>query len=402
MLDSGDHGVWFAVSVADTRQELLQRKSRFARLACVQRIDEITSLLPPVDSEKMAAIRRIQRDLHDLPDQLPLLPVVPKSVLLEQLLKTHAIVQSASGSWGPLPSLVQQVGGHLQQDNWSVCSQAISRFQQRLAGEVLDQLRQLSAMASPDGPTASDLPAALLDRFVGRGGRHLLRIYARGSIWDMAALERFVQEVESVDPQVTGHPIQTYYSSRQMQQSYAHAAVYSLLAVAIVLMLDLRSVRLVLLAIMPMACGMLQLFGLLGWLGLPLNPANLIVLPLILGIGIDDGVHIVHDFLRRDTRYAVSRSTASAVVLTSATTMVGFGSMMIAHHQGLRSLGQVLTLGVLCCLLTSLIMLPAALALIARHRQRATASADVAISSASGLRRPHRRESRSTARTELR
>ena len=114
--------------------------------------------------------------------------------------------------------------------------------------------------------------------------------------------------------------------------------------------------------------GLVQLLGLLGWLDIPLNPANMIVLPLILGIGIDDGVHVVHDALRQGVRvqngidqngrYQISNATASAVFLTSATTMIGFGSMMIASHQGLRSLGQVLTLGVFCCLVSSVLVLP--------------------------------------------
>jgi predicted RND superfamily exporter protein len=167
-----------------------------------------------------------------------------------------------------------------------------------------------------------------------------------------------VQAAERIDPQVTGHPVQTYYASRQMQQSYLHAAIYSLLAVAIVLMLDFRSVRFTLLAMVPLGFGVLQLAGLLGILNIPLNPANMIVLPLILGIGIDDGVHVVHDFLRQRGAYRISNSTASAVVITSATTMIGFGSMMFSHHQGLRTLGQVLTLGVFCCLVSSLLVLP--------------------------------------------
>ena len=87
----------------------------------------------------------------------------------------------------------------------------------------------------------------------------------------------------------------------------------------------------------------------------------MIVLPLILGIGIDDGVHVMHAFLRQKGRFRISDSTASAVVITSATTMIGFGSMMFASHQGLRSLGQVLTIGVFCCLLSSLFVLPSLL-----------------------------------------
>jgi len=124
-----------------------------------------------------------------------------------------------------------------------------------------------------------------------------------------------------------------------------------------------------LLAMVPLGLGMAQMFGILGLLDIPLNPANMIVLPLILGIGIDDGVHVVHDFRRQRGRYRISASTASAVLITSLTTMVGFGSLMIASHRGLQSLGRVLTIGVSCCLFTSLVMLPAILILATRRRR---------------------------------
>ncbi len=179
---------------------------------------------------------------------------------------------------------------------WADSARVISQFQQSAANRQLQQLKQLKSIATIDAPTATDLPTSLLARFVGRRGRLLLRVYGSGNIWDMDALSAFVRDLEGVDPQVTGHPIQTFYASQQMRTSYVHAAIYSVLAVAIILMLDFRSLRLSLLAMTPMTLGLLQLFGLLGWLGIPLNPANMIVLPLILGIGIDDGVHVVHDF----------------------------------------------------------------------------------------------------------
>jgi predicted RND superfamily exporter protein len=181
-------------------------------------------------------------------------------------------------------------------------------------------------------------------------------------------MEQFVQQVRSVDPRATGNPLQTYEASRQMKRSYEQAAWYALSAILMVLYLDFRSLRHTLLAMLPLGLGILQLFGILGLLDVPLNPANMIVLPLILGIGIDDGVHVIHDFRRQRGPYRISASTASAVLITSLTTMVGFGSLMIASHRGLQSLGRVLTIGVSCCLFTSLVMLPALLRWMTRNR----------------------------------
>src|SRR5262249_45710129 len=150
-----------------------------------------------------------------------------------------------------------------------------------MAADLLARLHLLRSLANPEPPALADLPPGLVTRFVGQHGKHLLRIYARGDIWDRTALEHFVTEVQKVDPAATGHPVQAYYASAQMQEGYLQAGIYSLLIVAITLMLDFRSIRCTLLALVPLALGMGETFGILGWLNIPLNPANLIALPLI-------------------------------------------------------------------------------------------------------------------------
>jgi predicted RND superfamily exporter protein len=135
------------------------------------------------------------------------------------------------------------------------------------------------------------------------------------------------------------------------------------------------------LAMIPPVAGGLMMFGMLGLCGLDLNPANLIVLPLILGIGVDDGVHVVHDFRQQTGRYRISSSTMNAIVLTSLTSMIGFGSMMVAAHRGLSSVGLVLVIGVGSCLFVSLVTLPAILTFVANR------SAPDAADSSSGPER---------------
>ena len=120
-------------------------------------------------------------------------------------------------------------------------------------------------------------------------------------------------------------------------------------------------------------------FGTLALLKTDLNPANMIVLPLLLGIGVDCGIFIVHDFLAQAPgTYRISSSIINAILLTSTTTMVGFGTMIISSHYGLASLGLVLTVGVGNCLFISLVPLPALLTLLDRAR------AKTAVKEASG------------------
>ncbi|MFM9025485.1 MAG: MMPL family transporter [Planctomycetaceae bacterium] len=149
-----------------------------------------------------------------------------------------------------------------------------------------------------------------------------------------------------------------------MKRSYEQAALSALVVILAVLWLDFRSLRHALLAALPLGLGMVQTLGLMGLVGIDLNPANLIGIPLILGIAVDYGVHVVHDALERPGRYRISASTANSVLVDALTTILGFGALMVASHRGLESLGRVLTLGVTTCTLTALVFLPAVLAIL--------------------------------------
>jgi len=139
------------------------------------------------------------------------------------------------------------------------------------------------------------------------------------------------------------------------------------------------------------------MFGIMRLMRVDLNPANLIVLPLLLGIGVDGGVHVIHDFRwQTKRRYRISSSIINSLVLTSTTTMVGFGSMLLAAHRGLYTFGLVLTIGVASCVFMSLVPLPAILTLLDRRRRAemlrrfryATSPAPASRGSAQSIRGP--------------
>ncbi len=369
LLSETNQSVWYALSIANSREELLARKEQFLRLPSVEPHGRNRLLMLPADHDvKRPLIEKIGQQLATLPERPPL--------------DSH---RQARGSWGRFwdksrtcsssstwaanaPWNLEQIRDRLRGLPVQDCNRALSQFQQQMAGDLLSRLHTLHGMANPEPPKLDDLPKSLVDRFVGQHGKYLLKIYGRGNIWDMQALSRFVHEVRTVDDRVTGNPLQAYEASLEMKHSYEDAAVYALIVIVVVLVFDFRSVRYAMLAGLPLALGVLQMFGLMGLLNIPLNPANMIALPLILGIGVDYGVHIVHDYIEQRGRYRMAPSTAVAVLVDALTTIVGFGALMIASHQGLQSLGRVLSIGVTCCLFTSIIMLPALLTWMSRHR----------------------------------
>ena len=369
LLSECNQSVWYALSMADTREELLARKAEFLKLPTVERTEEIVSLLPVDHEIKRPIIDRIGKRLRGLPERPPLIPVDRPEQLGQALARLEELVMRASRD-EKISRQLEQVRDLLRRMPLSDCYAALSRFQQQIAGDLLSRLYVLKSIANPEPPQLADLPSSLVDRFVGHHGRFLLKIYGRGNIWDTQALERFVHDVRGVDSQVTGNPLQAHEASLEMKRSYQEAAGYSLLVIIAVLWLDFRNWRHAALAAMPLGIGVLQTFGLLGMLGIPINPANLIAFPLILGIGIDYGVHIMHEYREQQGPYQMTPGTAVAVLVDALTTIVGYGALMVASHQGLHSLGRVLTLGVTCCLFSSLVILPAMLTWITRNAKR--------------------------------
>jgi hopanoid biosynthesis associated RND transporter like protein HpnN len=389
LLEECDQSVWYALSIADSREQLLERKERLVALPNVERVDEIASLLPADEELKRPVIARVRDRLAGLPERPPQIPVDRIETLGETLAWAHAEVVKRPGglrtAWH-----IERIRDALRRLTPEECYRTVSAFQQRAAGDLLSRLHALAVVADPEPPTLDDLPPSLVERFVGSSGRHLLKIYGRGDIWNFESLERFVHDVRSVDPRATGNPLQAYEASLEMKRSYEQAALAALVVILGVLWLDFRHVGHALLAALPLFVGMLQMFGLMGLVGIDLNPANLIGIPLILGIAVDYGVHVMHDAIERPGPYRMSASTANSVLVDALTTILGFGALMVANHRGLESLGRVLSLGVTTCTISALILLPALLTMLrSRTQQRAdiddeaTAAEDATVEAAS-------------------
>ncbi len=417
----------YAVSLADSPDEVLRRRKEFEQLESVGRVEELASHFPPFPAdETLPKVEEIhQRLLHvsDLPREFPQLNPQNIGDSLEAVfmaLKEIDTPQAQKAS--------QQLDGFLNLlEAMSLDQQVelLGRYQYALLSSLKHQFEALADMSDPVPVNVSDLPHAVRERFVSRNNVWLLRVFPADQVWDEEPLARFVSDVRSVDSEVTGSPLQNYEGARQIRESYLHAAVYALLAIWIVLLVDaakpgplliglitplaviglavllipapqrplnplemlclyavlatiataifdFRSVCDTFLSILPALGGSVLMCGLLGLFHVALNPANLIVLPLILGIGVDDGVHVLHDYRMQTRRYRTSASTINAIMLTSLTTMIGFGSMILADHRGLASLGLVLVIGVGSCLFVSLVGLPAILTLMSRQRRHAS------------------------------
>jgi hopanoid biosynthesis associated RND transporter like protein HpnN len=379
-----DDSIWFAVSICSSRDELRTRKAAFEQLSIVAKTEEIASLIPDRSAEHAARIGALCRQIAAVPDQPPHAVSVDAANLLKEIGRARELLARETPYETAAGALLAQLATALSAMPPDQVAVAIAQGQAAILGRAAAELAPLRSLADPVPPRLDDLPKELTDRFIGKNRTYLLKVYARGNIWNMDQLREFVDALESVDPRVTGHPVQTYYASRHMQSSYLWAGVYALGAVLVLLWLDFRSLAHSLLAMVPLAIGAAMLCGCLGWLDIPFNPANMIVLPLILGIGVDHGVHLVHRWRQQQGRFILGDATTVAVLLTAGTTTASFGALILARHQGLQSLGQALTLGVTTCLAASIVFFPALLAWLTRNRP-ATAQSTAAPARSANL-----------------
>jgi predicted RND superfamily exporter protein len=253
----------------------------------------------------------------------------------------------------------------------SYVERELARFEGGYLASVEEGLNKIRAMDLSSSIAVEGIPSEIKRRFVGKNGDFLIYVFPKKSVWSDAALTRFTEELLLVDPQATGTPFLVQEVTRLMEKGYLRSGWLALVVVTLLLLIDFRRIVPTLLALVPLLMGVVWMVGLMGLLEIDFNPANLIAVPLILGIAIDNGVHLVHRFYEKKAHRLdhIMQSTIKAVYLNSITTIACFGALILASHRGISSLGLVLVLGVLTCLITAITFLPALLSLLRNRKQ---------------------------------
>jgi hypothetical protein len=240
-------------------------------------------------------------------------------------------------------------------------------FQRALFDDVRETFETIRVQDTSGGMRPQDLPETLRNRFIGITGKHLIQVYPKEDIWNRAAQERFVRELRNVYPKFTGTPVELLEYTTLLKKSYEEAAVYSLIAIALLVFVHFRSLACVVLSLIPVGAGFIWMMGVMSVFHIPFNPANIMTLPLIVGIGVTNGIHILNRFAEEQHPSILARSTGKAVLVSGLTTIAGFGSLVLAQHRGIRSLGLIMAVGVATCMIVGLTLLPAMLNLLDRY-----------------------------------
>ena len=229
-----------------------------------------------------------------------------------------------------------------------------------------DELQRLQTglQARPFGRDA--LPQVLADRWLASGGRELVEITPAEDVSNNSVARRFVDAVRAVVPHAPGLPVVYQQASATVVQAFERALLYAFLMVTAIIFLVLRDAKDTLLVIVPILLASAVTAGLTVLIDMPFNYANIIALPLLVGIGVDNGIHVVHRMRTEGAAQLFDTSTMRAVLASGLTTVASFGNLAFSSHVGTASMGILLALGLATSMSATLVVLPAWLKLFGR------------------------------------
>lgn len=250
---------------------------------------------------------------------------------------------------------------------------ALARLETVLLGGLTDQLVRLREATLLEEVTLEDLPKQLRARMMTEDGRARVQIFPAEKLTEEVAFTRFAREVQALVPEATGLPMNMVAFAEATRNSFQEALVAAIVLITILLGALWQRPMPVGLVLAPLLLSNLLTIGLMTVTGISFNFVNVVVVPLLLGIGVDSGIHLVHraEALAKSEAGGelLASTTARAVFYSALTTTVSFGTLALSSHQGVASLGLVLTLGMVLTVVSNLVVLPALLSLrVPRHR----------------------------------
>ena len=386
LIEKSDMATWYAAFLVDdvnAAREALDQLAPLQANGIVGRVESALDLIPEKQAEKKTILSRVSPVLETIRSPAPSstleanrltesIEAVLDSIdslqdpLLKQAGAGDAKSVTALKELDALASRLDALIEGIEADPTSV--NRLLSTQKNWFGEFGILVNDLKE-AFQKGPfTPQNLPAALRNRFVSADGTQLVvKAYPNKNIWLEEHMVEFMNATRGIDPTVNGTPMHFYESAWRMREGFALSALYSFGVVFVLLYLDRRRFWTTLLAMVPLFLGLLWLVEVISVIDLPFNMANMFAVPILIGSGIDGGVHIVHRFFERRSSGDVTQNTCNAVSLSFLTTMIGFGAMSFASHRGVASLGQMMFLGLSALLISSVVVLPAFLTIVEKY-----------------------------------
>jgi hypothetical protein len=232
-----------------------------------------------------------------------------------------------------------------------------------------DQLDRLRTVLSAEPVTLQSIPPGISRDWLLPDGRARVQVISTPEARSSQGLHELVAQVTAVAPDAGGSAVTIVATSATIVNAFRSAAITALVAITVILFLVLRRVLDVLLVLTPLILSALLTVLVAVLLPLPLNFANIIALPLLLGVGVAFNIYFVMNW-RAGRHSLLGSATTRAIVFSALTTGTAFGSLALSAHPGTASMGRLLLISLACTLLASLVFVPALLSSVHARTRR--------------------------------
>lgn len=343
-------------SIAEERDFVRTARTDLRSVALVESVSDMIPELSPAKKRELVELRRVFREL----DPVTFVTWIDRQIDLETFASEVSRLEKDP------KKLSESVFHNIEsfEDASRRDESAVRLAFPEIKREVLEALkvwlgRSKEGLRSIRFDQASVLPPFLRDRFILPTGKTVAYLYPKENVWKDEAMRAHISELSAFDSKITGPAFSVYHSSVMMTETFRRSALLSLVLVLLCVLLDFKRLPETVSSFVPLVFGFGWLVLVMVGLGLNFNLANFFSIPILIGVGIDNGVVMANRFRESRSALVVLRSTGLAVTMTVLTTCVSFGSMGLARHQGIASLGIIVTIGMLACLAGSLVGLSA-------------------------------------------
>jgi predicted RND superfamily exporter protein len=356
-----------AALTAESPEQLAEFTAALKKLPTVRRVESTGQFMPPEQQGKLLRLSALAPQLK--------LPVEPSRVTIEAGMEAlrdtiedlHFEAKRAGSERLPALTALLAETKRLDQAVGADGPEVIRRTQalsSELRGLRDDAVKALRRVSNGNPVTLDEISGKLpreLNERLHSDSHFAVYAYPALGLGEEANVVAFLDDLYSVDDSPVGFAVQHWHNMTSTIEGFEEAFLLALLAVCFLVFADFRQLTPTLASLSPLVVAIAWVWGGMALLEIKYNPGNIIAFPLVLGIGVDAGVHIVHRWEQegRGRITEVIRHTGFAVFMSTATTMIGFGALSFASNRALASLGVVLLLGVGACLVTATVLLPA-------------------------------------------
>jgi hopanoid biosynthesis associated RND transporter like protein HpnN len=371
VMQNPDSDAYAAQLLVPSLEEAQRRAAELAKLPEVDHVMTLASFVPEDQDKKRAMIADTGALLAPT-FALPARPAASDADNLEALRKTAAMLRQAGGQMPAAKTLAATLDQIVAQNTPSL----LKRAQDNIVTPMQGKVAEIRALLQTQAVTMSDIPPELKRDWVTADGRYLVEIFpkrgADNNPRDPRLLNRFIDAINPPCPHdsalsclpplhISGTPVSMRESGRTVISAFVHAGIYGLVSIALMSFVVVRRKRDVVLMLLPLLVAGILTLATLTLIGMPLNYANIIALPLLLSLGVSYAVYFVF-YARTGAQDFLSSSMARAVLFSAGTMLVAFLSLCFSAHPGTRGMGELLTLALLYSLVCTFLMLPVLLA----------------------------------------